>query len=205
MTTKKPLDPFKAAALFIGKKDVRNYLNFIYSDGEALTASDGSALIVIKHKAEPGYYDKQGQKIGLEARYPRFEKVFNGCTKAEPVELATGTPEQLSRDKVIKFNFNGGEPTYYDAKYIKYMKKIGVTAVYIVADFEQRLIKLYYEKDNFKGVIMSRFVNPQPPESTHNDNPIHRPLNPNSQRPHPSGQNRPTLAEYRPGPSFFNN
>ncbi|MCK5020277.1 MAG: hypothetical protein KAS32_24775, partial [Candidatus Peribacteraceae bacterium] len=51
----------KTPDLWVAKamaKDVRYYLNFVYSDGERLMATDGHRLhVLITDKYEPGYYD----------------------------------------------------------------------------------------------------------------------------------------------------
>jgi hypothetical protein len=61
---KKELDgPFLLAAKFMAKKDVRYYLNYIYSDGNTLTASTSHVLIQVNHKCEPGFYDQLGNLV----------------------------------------------------------------------------------------------------------------------------------------------
>jgi len=60
----KPKTDWSWVALAAGKKDVRFYLNYIYSDGKRLMATDGSRLHLVKtDKYEPGYYDRAGTKI----------------------------------------------------------------------------------------------------------------------------------------------
>ncbi len=57
----KPKTDFQWVALAMGNKDVRYYLNFVYSDGKRLMATDGHRLhLVYTDDYKPGFYDKAG-------------------------------------------------------------------------------------------------------------------------------------------------
>ena len=60
------------------EKDVRYYLNHVYSDGERTMATDGHRLHVINEKRKPGWYDDNDQLIHDPewAKYPNVDQVL---------------------------------------------------------------------------------------------------------------------------------
>ena len=83
--------PEQWVALAMAKNDVRYYLNFVYSDGKRLVATDGHRLHVLKtNQYPPGYYDQQLVKIhGPEyAKYPDIDRVIPKDGKVHQVNLS---------------------------------------------------------------------------------------------------------------------
>ena len=75
----KPKTDFQWVALAMGNKDVRHYLNYVYSDGNRLIATDGSRAHCIRNANYPaGYYDKQGNLVHDTnfAKFPDIDRVI---------------------------------------------------------------------------------------------------------------------------------
>jgi len=70
--------PFDWLVKARGNRDVRYYLNHVYSDGERTMATDGSRLHVINEKRTAGWYDDNEQLVHNEdwARYPDVDQVL---------------------------------------------------------------------------------------------------------------------------------
>lgn len=71
-----PKTPEQWVAKARGKKDVRFYLNFMYSDGNNLIATDGHRLHMIPTNLEQGYYDDQINKLDDQGRFPDVSVFF---------------------------------------------------------------------------------------------------------------------------------
>ena len=100
------------------KKDVRYYLQNLYSTGNTLVATDGHRLHLCRNlDYSTGYYDKSLNAIDDEARYPDFERVIPKDA-SEPLRLGDITPEpmvHIIKDKPInRVKIHG---TCVDAKY----------------------------------------------------------------------------------------
>ena len=150
LATVKPLnDNFKLASLFMGKNDLRIYLNEIYSDGTNLIASNGCILIKIVHRCAAGYYDAHGVKTGTDAKYPDFNRVLNDTTPRYDVDLSSSeTFMYTPKTKGDRLEANG-KTHAYPFSTIQILKKIGVKTAQI-----NDAGNLYFEGDTFTGVIM---------------------------------------------------
>jgi len=72
---KTPIDWLKKA---LPKDDIRYYLNYIYSDGKRLCATDGHRVHVYKTtEYAPGFYDSNMNQVeDINARYPDIDRVI---------------------------------------------------------------------------------------------------------------------------------
>ena len=89
-TPAKPKTPEAWVALAMAKNDVREYLQFLYSDGKRLMATDGHRLHIVPTELPEGYYDKQLNKLeNIEYRYPEVDRVIpeNYSMTLDPKEL----------------------------------------------------------------------------------------------------------------------
>jgi hypothetical protein len=60
-----------------GSRDVREYLQYMYSDGTALVATDGNVMLWIEGATYPqGYYDKAMNPVDITSRYPDYRRVI---------------------------------------------------------------------------------------------------------------------------------
>ena len=94
----KTLEQWVAKA--VGDRDVRFYLNYLYSDGKYLIGTDGHRMHRIGTKLKAGYYDKALSKVEVDYKYPdtaRFwetrkgEQTFDIVLADLPVvEIETG-------------------------------------------------------------------------------------------------------------------
>ena len=77
-TITKIKSPFHWCVKAKGKKDVRYYLNHVYSDGVRTMATDGHRLHVINEVREKGWYDNNDQLIHQDgyANYPDMDRVI---------------------------------------------------------------------------------------------------------------------------------
>lgn len=90
-------------ALAAGKKDVRRYLNWIYSNGEDSVAMDSHRLHVVRGTAKPkGYYSVDAPDVLVHddeyARYPDIERVIPTSE-----DKLTGTLDDATITTVKKF------------------------------------------------------------------------------------------------------
>jgi hypothetical protein len=154
----KPSDsPFKLASLFRAKKDVRYYLNAIYSDGENLIASDGHAIIKINHTVPAGWYHDNGiVNPDMDAKFPDFMRVYNtkstdtanGCNPLDANNewymMDAKKPYQIVR-VTSDANKDG---IWFNADYIDRARRAGATAYYLCEG------SLYFTGPNFDGFVM---------------------------------------------------
>ena len=59
----KPKTSEQWVAMAMANKDVRYYLNYIYSDGNRIMATDGHRLHIVNKSVAQGFYDKQMNNI----------------------------------------------------------------------------------------------------------------------------------------------
>ena len=147
--------PFKLASYFIGKKDVRYYLNYIYSNGEELIGSNGHVLIKVKHAIDSGFYTKEKVKIDMDTKYPNFDKVFNQPLTTE-IDIDSGIKFQYDlKITAIGYNTTEGKQINFNVKYIELLKRLGIKKIQL---FSGGVSGLYFKSDNnsieFDGVIM---------------------------------------------------
>jgi DNA polymerase III sliding clamp (beta) subunit (PCNA family) len=77
-TPAKPKTPEQwLAKAMTDKNDVRYYLRHIYAEGPDLVATDGHRLHIYTANTLPdGFYDKNMQKIELDAKFPDYKRVL---------------------------------------------------------------------------------------------------------------------------------
>lgn len=149
-------DPFKLASNFMGIKDIRYYLNYIYSNGQNLIASNGHILISIDHKVNEGFYTKEGILTEFDAKYPDFNKVFNQSFD-EPININSGIEEQkTAKLTYVNYKNQKGIVQAFDKIYIDKLKKLGVEKIQL---FNGSMFGLYFEssekeKLTYTGIIM---------------------------------------------------
>ena len=154
----KPMNcPFKLASIFMAKKDVRYYLQQIYSTGTHLVASNGHVLIKIYHACESGFYDAMGSKTYMEARYPEFDKMMANFHRDYQVALINDTLKFY--DAKIK-SYTYSDNHIFDAKYIDFLtKKLGLKHGYLCVNNNGGDDILFFESSNeskiqFVGCVM---------------------------------------------------
>ena len=73
-------DKFAHCAKAAAKKDIREYMNYVYCNGERIVATDGHMLVHHSNDddLEMGFYHpKTKEKISLDHRYPDYERLFD--------------------------------------------------------------------------------------------------------------------------------
>lgn len=79
---RKPKTPEEWVALAMPKNDVRFYLNYLYSDGNRLMATDGTRLHVYKTEKYPaGFYDAAMNSVAVDGTYPQIDQVIPSNVK----------------------------------------------------------------------------------------------------------------------------
>jgi len=104
---KKDLSTEQWVALAVGKKDIREYLNYMYSDGKRLMASDGHRLHVAPDVGLPaGYYDSALNRVAhLDGvSYPDVDRVIPADTDQREYREVTlsSLPVEDSGTKAFK-------------------------------------------------------------------------------------------------------
>lgn len=147
--------PFKLVSNFIGKKDVRYYLNYIYSNGEELIGSNGHVLIKVKHVIDSGFYTKEKVKIDMDTKYPNFDKAFNQPLTTE-IDIDSGIKFQFDL-KITAIGYStDGKQINFDVKYIELLKRLGIKKIQL---FSGGINGLYFKSNlndmEFDGVVMA--------------------------------------------------
>ena len=147
-------NPFKLASLFRAKKELRYYLNYIYSSGECLVASTGYVLISVPHKCEPGFYSDTGILVeGPEfSKYPDFNRHLASINKDKSYVISDfKIGGVVGKNKYLILE---GVDIAFDGAYINLIKRVGVKEVYLL-----NLNKgLYFKSPAFEGLVMSMRV-----------------------------------------------
>lgn len=74
---KKAKKAWQWVAKAVGVKDVRYYINFLYSDGRRLIGTDGHRMHWIETDLEPGYYcPKTLERVVCDGRFPDIDRVI---------------------------------------------------------------------------------------------------------------------------------
>jgi len=77
----KPKTDEQWVALAMAKNDVRHYLQYIYSDGNRIMATDGHRLHIVHKSIETGFYNKEMIKVEANARFPDVDRIIPKCDK----------------------------------------------------------------------------------------------------------------------------
>lgn len=73
---KKPKTDEQWVAKAMASKDVRHYLNYLYSDGRRLMATDGVRLHICETGLPVGFYDSQLSPVKVDAKYPDVDRLI---------------------------------------------------------------------------------------------------------------------------------
>ena len=79
----------------LGVKDIREYLRYMYSDGEWLYSSDGHRAHRVPTDLEPGFYDSASNRIELTETYPPISEIFGRVLADTPGEWYDTKPTDL--------------------------------------------------------------------------------------------------------------
>jgi len=147
-------NPFKLASLFHGKKDIRNYLNYIYATGDHLISSNGHIMIKIENKSDVGFYNDIGQKNDMEVGYPSLN-ILESVNFDNPINLSDGVEGIEGSFKYKEYEFND-KYIAFNSDYIAILKRIGINQCYLYR--ANHIICLYFKGSGFEGVLCSLSV-----------------------------------------------
>jgi len=146
-------NPFKVCSLFRAKKDVRYYLNHIYSNNEYLIASDGCSLVRVKHEVPAGYYSDTGimQHDTDYAKFPNFEKAYNKISYDRVYNIDELKIGGILSDGTKYLTIESKSNLYaFDESLINRIKKLGITEFYLL----DSLTGLHFKHNNIDGILM---------------------------------------------------
>jgi hypothetical protein len=126
-------NPFWLAAKFMAKKDVRYYLNYIYSDGNTLTASTGHVLIQVSHKCEPGFYDRLGNLVESPefAKFPNCERLLADVSNPKPFDISDFKDAGFSGKVSV---VSTDDETFFNTEYFALLTRIKADSTVTVTD-----------------------------------------------------------------------
>lgn len=110
-TPAKPKTDQQWVSKAVPKKDIRHYLNYLYSDGSRLIGTDGHRLHVM-HGTDlgKGFYNTELVKLDVDATYPDIDRIIpiKGVTTIMHLsdfdQLETYTPECDNPTISVKLN-----------------------------------------------------------------------------------------------------
>ena len=146
-------NPYKLASMFRAKKDGRKYLNYIYSAGSKLIASNGHIAVEIDHVAPEGYYDDMGAPLsGIEYKYPSgmFERVFSAEGERVDIEFKDGTEKVQRVGKKEYFTKLTFGKFALNKCYVDLFKKAGATG----GVYNGFTLVIGLPQHNARGIIM---------------------------------------------------
>jgi hypothetical protein len=148
-TPAKPKTDIQWLALALPKNDVRYYLNYIYSDGARIMATDGHRLhVVTNSEYDAGYYDKNMNKAECNGKFPDIDKLIGDYPKSM----------SISNMSIIDIGESRSFAQAYDHKDIRLDKKyIDQAAQYLNADsfkYKNGLSNVLIQSGNKMAVVM---------------------------------------------------
>lgn len=82
----------------VAQKDVREALNYIYSDGERIMATDGHRLHIHEVEAETGFSEPNGDRVKLPGKvFPDIDRVIPSGKLKKYAENLRACPRETSR------------------------------------------------------------------------------------------------------------
>lgn len=143
-------NPYKLASMFRAKRDKRKHLNYIYSNGSKLIASNGYIAIEIDHVAPEGYYDDLGAPLsGIECRYSSFDRAFSFNLERVCIEFKDEVEMvRISGKKYVSDLAFGN--IMFNKKYVDLFKKAGATG----GVYNGFALIVDLPKHNARGIIM---------------------------------------------------
>lgn len=105
----KPKTPEQWVAKAVAKKDVRFYLEFLYSDGKRLMGTDGYRLHICPTEIPAGFYDRALNRCEVEARYPNVDQVIPKWDEEAAVTVTSAKlPVELIDGKILAYRLPTG-------------------------------------------------------------------------------------------------
>lgn len=133
--------PFEWVASFAAIKDVRYYLQYVYSDGKRIVATNGHILAWHETSEYPeGYYNATtGDRVeGVEAKYPDIDRVIPAISECTQRELLGSLPKQQEAEGsdvlVVKVPAKDGTTTNLLAEYVQKAAAGGDAEAYLPID-----------------------------------------------------------------------
>lgn len=125
----KPKSLFAWVAKVAGIKDVRQYLRYVYCDGDRILASDGHRLHCAPNvdRLEPGFYDpRTGHAVECDLEFPNLDRIMDTKDNAESYAIKYTIK---SDELCVSGQTSGYTITYYslpdgDSFNLKYMTDI---------------------------------------------------------------------------------
>jgi hypothetical protein len=115
-TSSKKLNGFKWVALAVCKKEIRQYLNYVYVEDGVAIATDCHRIHATPTILEDGYYcPKSGMKVDDQGKFPPWKRVIPSNTTLEDIEFIE--IPALKKDSMHPINTNLG--VMFCEKYVK--------------------------------------------------------------------------------------
>ena len=96
----------------VGNKDTREYLNFVYSDGNNICATNGHLLHTSQTSLSEGFYDKNMVKVKSSYTYPDFNSLIDGMKGGDIVSLTGATIVHHAKQDNYVIPYTSGEYGY---------------------------------------------------------------------------------------------
>ena len=143
-------NPYKLASMFRAKNNKRKHLNYIYSTGSKLIASNGYVAIEIDHVAPEGYYDDLGEPLpGIDYKYPSFDRAFSYNLERVCIEFKDEVETVRTEGKKYVSQLTFGN-IMFNKKYVDLFKKAGATG----GVYNGTALIVDLPKHNARGIIM---------------------------------------------------
>ena len=123
----------------VGKKDVRYYLNFYYSDGKRLVGCDGSRIHLMPTDLPEGFYDRALNAVGEQGRYPDVDRVIDLSGRDEHTVVNSELPIEPRPKAESGFGYRMPHGGIVDKRYWDEATKGDAISTYGVANDNMRI------------------------------------------------------------------
>lgn len=148
-------DTFFWVAGAVAKNDVRPFLNYVYSTGTYLVASDGHRMHYAPTDLPEGYYHPETQEAVLNIlyRFPQWERLARPYVEGDLVDAKFTTDHPLMDYPAKGREYVGLDGDAYD---LRYVKKACFKAPFVIRNItntSNTTIRIDYD-NGFRAVLL---------------------------------------------------
>jgi len=133
-TISKPKTLFQWAVKAHGIKDVRHYINFVYSDGKRLLSTDGHRAHIVDDVISPiGFYSNNGALVHDNdyGEFPNIDKIMPDINDMRPINLSDMELIDIDSHAKATQAYKLTKDIGFNAKYLREALSFGDMKIFI--------------------------------------------------------------------------